>query len=134
MPPAFAGQSRTFPGDHADAQGMIGSTMNAFTRETATITGGAVPASNIHDLVGLALALGIGLLIGIERGWRTRDEAPGERVAGVRTFTLIGLIGGLVGLELTGLVQALGLVLAVGTIAAIAIGYHADMRKHSNVS
>lgn len=44
-----------------------------------------------------AVALGIGLLIGIERGWRTRDEKPGSRTAGVRTFTIIGLLGGTTG-------------------------------------
>ena len=29
-----------------------------------------------------AVALGIGLLIGLERGWRARDEKPGSRTAG----------------------------------------------------
>ncbi|WP_091741470.1 MgtC/SapB family protein [Phenylobacterium immobile] len=52
----------------------------------------------------LALALAIGLLVGIERGWRRRDAQEGRRVAGVRTFALIGLLGGLAGL----LGQALG--------------------------
>ena len=37
-----------------------------------------------------AVALGIGLLIGLERGWRTRDEQPGSRTAGIRTFTISG--------------------------------------------
>ena len=44
----------------------------------------------------LLAALAAGLLIGIERGWRQRAEAEGKRVAGVRTFTLIGTCGGLV--------------------------------------
>ncbi|MBK1700942.1 MgtC/SapB family protein [Thiococcus pfennigii] len=42
----------------------------------------------------LALALGIGFLIGIERGRHTRDEGGGVRIAGVRTFALMGLLGG----------------------------------------
>lgn len=41
-----------------------------------------------------ALALGIGLLIGLERGWRMREEAPGSRAAGIRTFAISGLLGG----------------------------------------
>ncbi|MFO7576534.1 MAG: DUF4010 domain-containing protein [Pelovirga sp.] len=41
----------------------------------------------------LFVALAIGLLIGIERGWRGRDEQEGERIAGIRTFSLIGLLG-----------------------------------------
>lgn len=45
----------------------------------------------------LALALGIGLLIGLERGWRARDARPGSRTAGVRTFAIIGLLGGVTG-------------------------------------
>lgn len=46
----------------------------------------------------LALALGIGLLVGLERGWRTRHALPGSRTAGVRTFAIIGLLGGLTGI------------------------------------
>jgi uncharacterized membrane protein (DUF4010 family) len=43
----------------------------------------------------LGLALAIGLLIGIERGWREREEADGARTAGIRTYALIGLLGGI---------------------------------------
>lgn len=42
----------------------------------------------------LGVALAIGLLIGIERGWKERETKEGERVAGVRTYGLIGLLGG----------------------------------------
>ncbi|NGP87785.1 MgtC/SapB family protein [Fodinibius halophilus] len=42
----------------------------------------------------LLAALGIGLLIGIERGWSGRMEDEGDRVAGIRTFSLVGLLGG----------------------------------------
>ena len=45
----------------------------------------------------LALALAIGLLIGLERGWRERDAESGSRTAGIRTFTLIALLGGIWG-------------------------------------
>jgi len=45
----------------------------------------------------LGLALAIGLLIGIERGWRERDKEDGRRTAGIRTYALIGLLGGLAG-------------------------------------
>jgi uncharacterized membrane protein (DUF4010 family) len=43
-----------------------------------------------------ALAFGIGLLIGLERGWHSREVRPGSRAAGVRTFTISGLLGGVV--------------------------------------
>src|SRR5262245_35263851 len=42
----------------------------------------------------LGVALAIGLLIGLERGWTARDEAEGERTAGLRTYALAGLLGG----------------------------------------
>jgi uncharacterized membrane protein (DUF4010 family) len=45
----------------------------------------------------LGIALLIGALIGVERGFRTRSEASGSRVAGIRTFSLLGLTGGLCG-------------------------------------
>ena len=45
----------------------------------------------------VALALGIGLLIGLERGWRTRAAEFGSRTAGVRTFAISGLLGGISG-------------------------------------
>lgn len=43
----------------------------------------------------LAIALAIGLIIGVERGWQERNRVEGSRVAGLRTFGLIGLSGGL---------------------------------------
>src|SRR5471032_2579700 len=43
----------------------------------------------------LLLALAIGLLIGVERGWQEREGKEGSRAAGVRTFALIRLLGGL---------------------------------------
>lgn len=45
----------------------------------------------------VALALGIGLLIGLERGWRAREAESGRRAAGIRTFAISGLLGGVVG-------------------------------------
>jgi uncharacterized membrane protein (DUF4010 family) len=44
----------------------------------------------------LAVALGIGLVIGLERGWRRRGATPGSRAAGIRTFALSGLLGGVI--------------------------------------
>ncbi len=48
-------------------------------------------------LTGLAVSLAIGLVVGLERGWRLRDEPDGSRVAGLRTFGLTGLLGGAAG-------------------------------------
>lgn len=83
---------------------------------------------------GLLLAIAIGFLVGIERGWRLREEEAGGRVAGIRTFTLVGLLGGLAGMNFAPPIEALFLILVLGTIAALLVGYAADMRRDNNVS
>jgi uncharacterized membrane protein (DUF4010 family) len=54
------------------------------------------------DLIELAtrlgLALALGFVIGLERGWKEREEGEGHRTAGIRTFSLIGLLGGIFGM------------------------------------
>lgn len=45
----------------------------------------------------LAVALAIGLLVGVERAWHQRDDQD-RRAAGIRTFALSGLIGGVTGI------------------------------------
>jgi hypothetical protein len=52
----------------------------------------------LQQLERLGLALAIGLLVGVERGWRARDVAEGGRTAGIRTYALTGLLGGVAGL------------------------------------
>lgn len=50
----------------------------------------------MSTFVNLLLALALGLLIGAERGWERRSaEEEGMRLAGIRTFGLIGLLGAL---------------------------------------
>lgn len=41
----------------------------------------------------LTVALAIGLLIGLERGWQAREDEEGERAAGFRTHALAALLG-----------------------------------------
>lgn len=43
----------------------------------------------------LGVALAIGLLVELERGWREREEPAGSRTAGLRTFGIFGLLGGI---------------------------------------
>jgi len=49
----------------------------------------------VHLFQRLGLALAIGLLVGLERGWQSREESEGERTAGIRTYALTGLLGGI---------------------------------------
>ncbi len=54
-------------------------------------------SSTVTMLERTGLALAIGFLVGIERGWKQRTEPEGRRVAGLRTFALAGLLGGIAG-------------------------------------
>lgn len=74
-------------------------------------------AAQANLMLHLLAALATGLLVGIERGWRQRSEVEGARVAGVRTFTLIGTCGGLIAI----LAQNLSAVLAVILLACMAV-------------
>jgi uncharacterized membrane protein (DUF4010 family) len=49
----------------------------------------------METFLNLVLALALGLLVGVERGWQERTAAEGSRLAGIRTFALISLLGGL---------------------------------------
>ena len=51
-------------------------------------------ATAAESLLPLALALGIGLLLGVERE-RRKGEGAGRAPAGIRTFALVALLGGL---------------------------------------
>jgi len=80
-------------------------------------------------------ALACGLLIGIERGWKLREEKPGSRVAGVRTFTILGLGSGIAGLlGATGEV-IVAAAIAVGMVAVMVIAYAKELRnQHDSTS
>ncbi|TAH34692.1 MAG: MgtC/SapB family protein [Planctomycetota bacterium] len=62
------------------------------------------PENEVRQLLYLGVALAIGLLVGTERGWQARDAKEGTRVAGIRTFGVLGLLGGVCAL----LAQSLG--------------------------
>lgn len=82
----------------------------------------------------LALALAVGLLIGIERGWSARGEGVGRRVAGLRTFGLLGLLGGVIGTLGLEVHPLLAVVMLAAAAAALVAGYLHDMRLDNRVS
>ena len=66
----------------------------------------------------LLLALGIGLLVGVERE-RSKGAGPTRGAAGLRTFALIGLVGGVAGLFGQPLLTAVaGLFVAAAAVAS----------------
>jgi len=82
----------------------------------------------------LSIALAIGLLIGLERGWRTRDRREGMRVAGLRTYGMIGLLGGLSGI-LAQQVQSyfIGFVF-LGLTSVLLLAYYKTLDKFNDFS
>lgn len=46
-------------------------------------------------LKNLLAAFAVGVLVGLERGWSDRKEKEALQIAGLRTFTLVGILGGL---------------------------------------
>lgn len=82
----------------------------------------------------LAIALAIGLLIGLERGWSARDRAEGSRIAGLRTYGLLSLLGGLWGM----LAQQAGPVLMGFAFLAVTlivlVAYRGSLKKFEDFS
>jgi uncharacterized membrane protein (DUF4010 family) len=82
----------------------------------------------------LAVALAIGLLIGLERGWEFRALPEGGRVAGIRTFGLIALFGA-IAVQLGGPYHDIFLAAAVLVIAMLmGIGYWRETEESKDVS
>lgn len=80
--------------------------------------------ANDHVLTGLAVAFGVGLLIGIEREQR-KGADPAHIVAGVRTFALIALTGAVCTLLGTALISVGAAFVGLAALAS----YH---RSHEN--
>jgi len=73
--------------------------------------------ADYQQALNLTAALAIGLLVGLERGWRNRNDEDGSRVAGLRTFSIIGLLGGVSAL----IAEQWGPVIVVTVFVAVAL-------------
>ena len=87
-----------------------------------------------NSLADLGLALALGLLIGLERGWRSREQPEGSRIAGLRTYGLLGLLGGVAGLVARAFGPALAVVVLAGAVAALLVGYIRGIAADGRVS
>ena len=85
------------------------------------------------DLTGVGLGLALGLLVGIQRGWALRNDAPGTRFAGIRTFALLGLAGAIAGV-LQERAEGLANILLAATAALVLIGYWRSSRRDAAIS
>jgi uncharacterized membrane protein (DUF4010 family) len=79
------------------------------------------------------VALAIGLLLGLERGWHGRDAREGGRIAGLRTFALVGLLGGGGG-WLASLTGAVVLAFAfLGLAGLLALSYRVRLKENEDL-
>lgn len=90
-----------------------------------------IPPLSLAQSLGTALA--IGLFVGLERGWQGRSVREGGRVAGLRTFALIGLLGGVLGLLSPGPGWLAGAGL-VGVALLFAVSFNRAARALGTVS
>lgn len=81
---------------------------------------------------GLATALALGLLIGTERGFSGRRTPELQMAAGIRTFALLGLLGGLATLlsGMLGLAVWVATALVVGVL--VVVSYLSDVRRNGD--
>jgi uncharacterized membrane protein (DUF4010 family) len=81
-----------------------------------------------YDLLGLIIAALGGAAVGVEREWSGHVRESERRFAGIRTFTLLGGLGGLAGLFWTNGLTWPAVVLLLGAVAIVALAYLAGSR------
>jgi uncharacterized membrane protein (DUF4010 family) len=81
------------------------------------------------DLIGLVIAALGGAAIGLEREWSGHAEGPGARFAGIRTFTMLGAIGGFTGWLWSAGITVPAAILLSGAVAIVAAAYVAGSRQ-----
>ena len=89
--------------------------------------------ADFPELSGIGLALALGLLIGLQRGWVLRGEKPGSRFAGIRTYGLLGLAGGIAG-DLQSRAVGLAVALLAGGAILVVMGYWRVTQRGLSVS
>src|SRR5687767_15939736 len=81
------------------------------------------------NIVGLLIAALGGAAVGLERQWSGHAEGPGARFAGIRTFTMLGAVGGLSGWLWTADVTAPAAILLAGAVAVVGGACGASSRQ-----
>lgn len=89
---------------------------------------------NNQTTLRLAVALLLGAIIGLERGWEARDQKSGERIAGIRTFALIGLLGGVAAVLTREVTEWAFPVLSISVVAMSIAGYNERLAHIRNFS
>jgi len=82
----------------------------------------------------LAIALLLGAIIGLERGWGAREQKAGERIAGIRTFALLGLLGGVAAVLTREITEWAFPVLLISVVAMALVAYSERLAHIRNFS
>lgn len=90
-----------------------------------------MPSTDLLLQIGSALAVGI--LVGVERGWQQRGAHEGMRVAGVRTFSLLGIVAGLAGLLGAQGYAVVASAIVIGAAVIAGLGYWQTMKTNGLV-
>ncbi|MFC0589958.1 MgtC/SapB family protein [Novosphingobium aquiterrae] len=85
------------------------------------------------QLQGVGLALALGLLVGVQRGWVQRSEPAGSRFAGIRTYGLLGLAGGMAG-ALQAIAAPVAAMLLLAAAALVVLGYWRSTQLRPSIS
>jgi len=91
------------------------------------------PAINYTELWAVGTSLALGLLIGLQRGWALRGEKAGNRFAGIRTYALLGLAGGIAG-ALQARATGLALAMLIGGAVLVVMGYWRSTQRTPSIS
>ncbi|MFN7923448.1 MAG: MgtC/SapB family protein [Bryobacteraceae bacterium] len=83
----------------------------------------------VQSAWGVAVAMLGGVAVGLERQWSGHASAPAGRFAGIRTFALLGGLGGIAGWLWASGAEVLGAILASGAVALVLIAYWAAGRR-----
>ena len=86
-----------------------------------------------REALGVGAGLVIGGLVGLERGFKLRDQQAGKRVAGVRTFTLMGLGSGLAGL-IAARQPLVSVVMIAGMLGYLALAYAPKLKEKGDAT
>jgi uncharacterized membrane protein (DUF4010 family) len=81
------------------------------------------------NIVGLLIAALGGAAVGLERQWSGHADGPAARFAGIRTFTMLGAVGGVSGWLWTAGAALPAAILLAGAVALIAAAYVAGSRQ-----
>jgi uncharacterized membrane protein (DUF4010 family) len=88
-----------------------------------------MPDAQLQLAVRLCIAAAIGLAAGLEREWSGHTTGPDARFAGLRTFFLLGVTGGVAGLLVDSAHGSVAAALVVGAAALCVAGYVLAVRR-----